>query len=242
MRSLSGDPLEALLAIATGDAAQTRLVRLTSSPEKGKGWTVAQVEMVVTKDGKEPAGLAMPAANDGGGAQTADVSENQSASPAGQESVVEGQAIDARALGLDNPDEFQIFVEFPEPAALAAGEQAAARAGARGLGDAAGQIEQRSRNAIEAAMRTIKEMALQTDLMRQGIPGGSQPRMVKIKFGVSLDLQVGAFLAKSNAGATMEVELEWARRSDDVLRVLRAETDVDGALFTDADAPSDAGE
>ena len=143
---------------------------------------------------------------------------------------INGQDLD---LPVDNPDEFNILVQFPDDAAAQPATRGAPRAGST---RSAQQIEARSKSAIQAAMNTIQEMAKQTDMMRKGIPGGSQPRMVKIKFGVQLDFQVGAFLAKASSGATMEVELEWARRSDDVLRVLRAETDVDGALFTDADA------
>ncbi|MEZ4673988.1 MAG: CU044_2847 family protein [Caldilineaceae bacterium] len=71
--------------------------------------------------------------------------------------------------------------------------------------------------------------------MRKGIPGGSQPRMIKVKFGINLDMKAGALIAQTGVGATMEVELEWARRSDDVLRVLRAETDVESALKTEAE-------
>lgn len=97
---------------------------------------------------------------------------------------------------------------------------------------AAEQIEARSKNAISAAMSTIRQMALETDLMRKGIPGGAQPRMVKVKFGVNLNFEVGAVLAKSGVGATLEVELEWARASDDILRVLHAATDVEAALST----------
>ncbi len=108
--------------------------------------------------------------------------------------------------------------------------------GTRGVGTrsakAAAQIEERSKNAISAAMSTIRQMALETDIMRKGIPGGSQPRMVKVKFGVNLNFEVGAVLAKSGVGATLEVELEWARASDDILRVLHAATDVDSALST----------
>jgi hypothetical protein len=143
------------------------------------------------------------------------------------------------ALEVEQPQEFQVLVEFDEAELIDAAAQAMPRGAAprgatsRGLTE---QIQARSTQAIDAAMNTIREMALQTDLMRKGIPGGSQPRMVKVKFGINLDFEVGALLAKSSAGATMEVELEWARRSDDVLRVLRAETDVDGALFTDANA------
>jgi hypothetical protein len=137
------------------------------------------------------------------------------------------------ALDVETPQEFQILVEFDEAELVEAAAQATPRGAAQNL---TAQIEQRSTAAIAAAMNTIRELALQTDLMRKGIPGGSQPRLIKVKFGINLDFEVGALLAKSGAGATMEVELEWARRSDDVLRVLRAETDVDGALFTDADA------
>lgn len=153
--------------------------------------------------------------------------------------------LDGRDLALDveEPEAFQVIVEFPEESAetleISPGTRGLEREpGTRGVSAAtAEQIEVRSQHAIRAAMNTIREMALQTDLMRQGIPGGSQPRMIKIKFGVKLDFEVGAILAKSSAGATMEVELEWARRSDDVLRVLRAETDVESALFTSSFAP-----
>ncbi len=145
------------------------------------------------------------------------------------------------ALGVGDPQEFQVLVQFDETELIEAAAAQPVPRGAkhgptpRGLTE---QIEERSTQAIAAAMNTIRELALQTDRMRKGIPGGSQPRMIKVKFGINLDFEVGALLAKSGAGATMEVELEWARRSDDVLRVLRAETDVDGALFTDAEAES----
>lgn len=142
-------------------------------------------------------------------------------------------------LPVDNPEEFQIRVDFPNaPPPVATGDidDADVEFGLMdtitgGGASVAERMESRSKNAILAAMATIQEMVLQTDLMRQGIPGGSQPRMIKIKFGINLDFEAGALLARSGVGATMEIELEWARRSDDVLR---AETDVDGALFTDA--------
>lgn len=145
-------------------------------------------------------------------------------------------------LNVENADEFQIRVDFPNaPPSAASGEIDAADVDfglmdtLTGGASVAERMEERSKSAILAAMTTIQEMALQTDLMRKGIPGGSQPRMIKIKFGVNLDFEAGALLARSGVGATMEIELEWARRSDDVLRVLRAETDVESALFTSSD-------
>ena len=153
-----------------------------------------------------------------------------------------GKTIDPDNLDVETPDEFQIRVDFPNiPPGAASGEidesdiEFGVMDTLTGGASVAEQMEERSKKAILAAMATIQEMALQTDLMRKGIPGGSQPRMIKIKFGVNLDFEAGALLARSGVGATMEIELEWARRSDDVLRVLRAETDVDNALF----APSE---
>ena len=148
-------------------------------------------------------------------------------------------------LDIDDAADFNILVDFPD-GSVPLSDEPMLRRRARGVGSAFGksqksdptdQIEKRSVAAVQTAMSTIREMALQMDLMRQGIPGGSQPRMVKVKFGISLDIEVGAVIAKSNTGAALEVELEWARRSDDVLRVLRAETDVESALFTDAEQP-----
>ena len=143
-------------------------------------------------------------------------------------------------LDVAQPDDFHILVDFdtvaPAPAAMPGGGPEEPTPA--GMPQAAAQIEVRSQEAITAAMNTIRAMALQTDQMLQSIPGGAQPRMIKVKFGIRLDFQVGAILAKSGAGATMEVEMEWARRSDDVLRVLNAATDVQEALFADAGAPA----
>ena len=259
MRSSISDPLEQMLATVTQPGMQTRAVKLTSSPQSDRGWTVSQVEMRVVEEGSGAAGDgvgeesagdddAAGADDDAGHADvrheqppplaptngaTAGTSAETDVTPPVADPVPDSVQIDPRALGVANPDEFQIMVEFSEPTVPVAQPVARGRGGAQ---VAASQIEQRSQHAIRAAMNTIREMALQTDLMRQGIPGGSQPRMVKVKFGINLDFEVGAFLAKSGVGATMEVELEWARRSDDVLRVLRAETDVEGALFTEAEA------
>ena len=129
-------------------------------------------------------------------------------------------------LGLDT-DGFHIIVDFsddsplsppiqsPLPAAAPQSFSPEAAATPRSIRE----IEQRSQAAIGAAMNTIRAMALETNDMLEQIPGGAQPRMIKVKFGVQLNVELGAILAKSNAGATLEVELEWARRADDVLRV-----------------------
>lgn len=138
---------------------------------------------------------------------------------------------------------YTIFVQFPEELAFEDDENIHVRGFRRSkwggdyAEDAEGPsvLEEKSKNAIAAAMRTIQQMAVETEIMRKGIPGGFQPRSIRLKFGVQFDFKVGAILAESGASSAIEVELEWARHSDDVLRVLRAETDVDRALTASVD-------
>lgn len=127
-------------------------------------------------------------------------------------------------LGLDveQPDDFHIIVEFGRDGAAVIAPDPDAPTPA-GLPQPAQEIEARSRAAIDAAMQTIRSMALQTDDMLKSIPGGAQPRMIRVKFGIQLDFQVGAIMAKSGAGATLEVEMEWTRHADDVLRLITGE-------------------
>ena len=114
----------------------------------------------------------------------------------------------------DPTTDFQIRVDFPnQPAPNSAIDDGDVDFGlldnVTGGVDAADQISTRSQSAIEAAMSTIRAMAHETDQMRKRIPELSQPNAIKVKFGINLDFEVGAFLARSGVGATMEVELEW---------------------------------
>jgi len=49
-------------------------------------------------------------------------------------------------------------------------------------------------------MNIIRAMALATNDILKQIPGDAQSHMIKIKFGVQLNVELGAFLANSNAG------------------------------------------
>ncbi|MCB0100377.1 MAG: hypothetical protein KDE46_31830, partial [Caldilineaceae bacterium] len=91
-----------------------------------------------------------------------------------------GKTVDPDNLNVENPDEFQIRVDFPNiPPGAASGEidesdiEFGVMDTLTGGASVAEQMEERSKKAILAAMATIQEMALQTDLMRKGIPGGS---------------------------------------------------------------------
>jgi hypothetical protein len=129
-------------------------------------------------------------------------------------------------LGLDveQPDNFHIIVDFgtsaPAPAATPVSDPGVPTPA--GLPQPAQEIQARSQAAIEAAMETIRTMALKTETMLQSIPDGAQPRAMRVKFGIQLDFQVGAIMAKSGAGATLEVEMEWAREPDEMVQIVRA--------------------
>ena len=121
---------------------------------------------------------------------------------------------------LDSPANFKILVAFDEDVDAKYLEASAKRGATEEAQPRSLQtVAEKSKVAIQAAMDTIQEMALQTDKMRQSIPGVSQPQAIRVKFGVQLDFEVGALLAKSNVGATMEVELEWAQPADNVFHL-----------------------
>jgi hypothetical protein len=138
-------------------------------------------------------------------------------------------------MDVENPEDFHILVEFPDSDARYQPGQPVTRSGDV-VQRTIQQIEERSQAAVAAAMSTIREMAILTDHMRQTIPGGAQPRMIKVKFGIKLDAEAGAIIAKSSAGASFEVELEWARRADDILRILQTATNVNEVLTAEPDS------
>ncbi len=127
-------------------------------------------------------------------------------------------------LNVEQPDNFQILVDFgnsaPAPVAVPVDEPGLPTPA--GMPQPAQEIQARSQAAIEAAMQTIRTMALKTETMLQSIPDGAQPRAMRVKFGIQLDFQVGAIMAKSGAGATLEVEMEWAREPDEMVQIVQA--------------------
>ncbi len=127
-------------------------------------------------------------------------------------------------LNVEQPDNFQILVDFgnsaPAPVAVPVDEPGVPTPA--GMPQPAQEIQARSQAAIDAAMQTIRTMALKTETMLQSIPDGAQPRAMRVKFGIQLDFQVGAIMAKSGAGATLEVEMEWAREPDEMVQIVQA--------------------
>ena len=91
-----------------------------------------------------------------------------------------------------------ILVEFELPA------------GVRGLGrTSAADLAKRSAEAVEAAMETIKAMARRIGTLYDEMP--HEITQIEIDFGVKLDAEAGALLAKAGGEASQNVTLTWER-------------------------------
>jgi len=94
--------------------------------------------------------------------------------------------------------ETPILVEFaPQP-------------GVRGIGRlSAADLAKRSAEAVEAAMGTIKAMARRISALREEMP--YEFTRIEIDFGIKLDAEAGALLAKAGGEASLNVTLTWER-------------------------------
>lgn len=90
-----------------------------------------------------------------------------------------------------------IKVDFPQ------------RAGLRQVALTPGDTLRRSREAVDAAMATIHAMA---DRVRHTVAGMiHQPEQVEVEFGVTLDAEAGALIARTSVEAALTVRMSWSR-------------------------------
>jgi len=107
-------------------------------------------------------------------------------------------------------DETMILVEFePQP-----GVRQVSR-----FGDLTKeQIEKlaaRSEYALEHAMGTIQAMAHRVTETVRAIKLSERPDEVAVEFGLKLDAEAGAYLAKAGGEAGFKVQLKWQRKEEE---------------------------
>lgn len=96
--------------------------------------------------------------------------------------------------------EFEILIEWPH----APGDiQRAAR------GDRAELMKQQSQKALNLAMGTIRAMAYRVAKTVNALEDKARPDEAEVEFGITLDAESGALLAKASAGAQIKVKLKW---------------------------------
>jgi hypothetical protein len=81
------------------------------------------------------------------------------------------------------------------------------RTGFREVAKSPADLARESATAIAKAMETIREVG---ELATKTIAGMVRPPAeAELKFGIRLDAEAGALIAKASAGATLEVTLTW---------------------------------
>ena len=68
-------------------------------------------------------------------------------------------------------------------------------------------VAERSREVLDSAMATIREMAHRICATIDGI--NQQPAEVQVKFGLKLEASAGAFIAKTSGEASINVTMTW---------------------------------
>lgn len=71
------------------------------------------------------------------------------------------------------------------------------------------KLKERSERALNLAMDTIHAMAHRVTTAVQSLGDTVRPDEVNVEFGINLDSEVGALLAKASVGAQIKVNLKW---------------------------------
>ena len=99
-------------------------------------------------------------------------------------------------------EDITILVDFPDPSGLV---QAS-------LGPDLDKWLEKSKESLDRAMTTITGMAYRAAELRDRIPDDFT--QAEIEFGVKLDYEAGALLAKAGAEGNISVKLTWERKED----------------------------
>ena len=100
-----------------------------------------------------------------------------------------------------NPNDITVLVEFPNRPGLV-------QASLWDLNRE--ELAQKSEEALNKAMNLITKMAYRASELRDRIP--VEFTQAEIEFGVKLDYEAGALLAKAGAEGSISVKLTWERK------------------------------
>lgn len=71
------------------------------------------------------------------------------------------------------------------------------------------QLAEKSAQALDVAMGTVRQMAQRTSSLRETLP--DEFTKVKLEFGVKLDAEAGALVSQVDSEANINVTLTWER-------------------------------
>ena len=96
-----------------------------------------------------------------------------------------------------NTGEDEILVEF------------APRPGVRQVSFSPGDVAEKSAQALDKAMSTIRQMGHRVTETVKSINVADRPDKVALEFGLKLDAEAGAYIAKASTEASFKVTLTW---------------------------------
>jgi hypothetical protein len=98
-------------------------------------------------------------------------------------------------------EDFIILIEWP-------GDQAGVVKASRG--ERLEAMQEQSQKALNLAMGTIRAMAYRVAKTIGQLEDRARPNEAEVEFGITLDAEAGAMLAKASTGAQIKVKLKWA--------------------------------
>ena len=87
----------------------------------------------------------------------------------------------------------------------------AAAPGVRGVSRESKNLVEQSKQALDNAMKSMRGMAKRTMKSIREIPLSERPSSISVSFGLKLDAEAGALIAKAGAEASINVTMTWTR-------------------------------
>jgi len=107
------------------------------------------------------------------------------------------------------PEDYQILVEFSSM------EQYGVRQTTRGLGELPQELAEKSAKALDSALGAIQTVAHRVTETVRDIKIAERPNKVSVEFGLKLDAEAGAYIAKASTEAGFKVTLTWEHKDKD---------------------------
>ena len=104
-------------------------------------------------------------------------------------------------LQIENEEEGVILVDL------------APTSGVRSVSLTPKDIVEKSQEAMEHAMKTVRGMANKTMKTIQSIPITERPTTFEVQFGIKLNAEGNALITKAGGEATMNIKLTWEHKS-----------------------------
>jgi butyrate kinase len=107
---------------------------------------------------------------------------------------------DQMAVSTAADEEFVVLIEWPgaQPGVVKASR-----------GERLKVMQEQSQKALNLAMGTIRAMAYRVAKTIGQLEDMARPDEAEVEFGITLDAEAGAMLAKASTGAQIKVKLKW---------------------------------